>query len=150
MREGFAGFAVAMLCALLGTAIAYSIAAGFDVSTAQMHVIAFTSLAGGLLAITLSPVSYLTGRNLTAAAAIVLAYALILAIPGIRHGLGLMAPHPNGVLLSAIGAAIAMSSFTAARRLRSGDEAEAEPEHAGLRRAPVRGERRVSAEGATR
>ena len=66
----------------------------------------------------LSPVRSLSARDLAAAGRSCVAYALILAIPGSRHGLGLMAPHLSGVLLSAIGAAIAMSSFTAARRLR--------------------------------
>ena len=121
---------MAALCALVGTAIAYSIGLGLGLNEAQLHVVALTSLAGSLLAITLSPVRSLTAFDLAMAAALVLGYALILAIPGSRHGLGLMAPHPSGVLLSALGAAIAMSSFTAVRRGRSSDDAETAPEHA--------------------
>ena len=40
-----------------------------------------------------------------------------------------MAPHVNGILLSAVGAVIAMSSFTAAHPLALADD-ETEPEHA--------------------
>ena len=56
-------------------------------------------------------------------------YALLLALPETRHPLELMAPHVNGVLLSAVGAAIAMSSFTAALRWSRADE-DAELERA--------------------
>ena len=126
--EGVVGVAVAGLCALLGTAIAYLIAARFGLSSGQLHVVALTSLAASLLAMTLSPVHQLRARDLIAAGAIAFTYVLLLAIPATRHGLGLMAPHLSGVLLSAVGAAIAMSSFTAARRWRNADERA--PEHA--------------------
>jgi UDP-glucose 4-epimerase len=125
-HEGLGGLAVAVLCALVGTALAYSIGAGFDLTESQLHVVALTSLAGSLVAMLLSPTHSLTSRDLFAAGGVALVYTLLLALPETRHGLGLMAPHVNGVLLSALGAAIAMSSFTAAHWARSDDEAEFE------------------------
>ena len=126
VREGVGGLAVAVLCALLGTAIAYSIGLGFGLGESQLHVVALTSLAGSLVAMLLAPGHSLTSRDLLAAGAIALAYTLILSVPEPRHVLELQAPHVNGALLSAVGAAIAMSSFTAARWSRSDDEAEFE------------------------
>ena len=125
-REGVGGLAIAALCALIGTALAYSIGAGFDLNESQLHVVALTSLAGSIVAMLLSPAHSLTSRDLFAAGAVALVYTLLLALPETRHGLGLMAPHVNGVLLSAVGAAVAMSSFTAARWSRSDEEAEFE------------------------
>jgi UDP-glucose 4-epimerase len=125
-REGTGNLALAGFCALLGTVIAYSIGLGFELSASQLHVVALTSLAGSLLAMLLSPAHSLTSRDLLAAGGIALAYTLLLALPETRHGLGLMAPHVNGVLLSALGAAIAMSSLTVARWSRTDDEAEFE------------------------
>jgi UDP-glucose 4-epimerase len=126
--ESVVGAAVATLCALVGTAIAYLVGARFGFSSGQLHVVALTSLAGSLLAMTLSPVPSLRARDLIVAGTIAVLYALLVAIPETRHGLGLSAPHLGGVLLSAVGAAISMSTFTAARRLRA--ENETEPEHA--------------------
>ena len=92
--------------------IAYSIGAGFDLNEPQLHVVALTSLAGSAVAMMLSPARSLTNRDLFAAGGIALGYTLILALPETRHPLELMAPHVTGILLSAIGAVIAMSSFT--------------------------------------
>ena len=125
-REGAGNLALAGFCALLGTVIAYSIGLGFELSASQLHVVALTSLAGSLVAMLLSPAHSLTSRDLLAAGGIALAYTLLLALPETRHGLDLMAPHVNGVLLSALGAAIAMSSLTVARWSRTDDEAEFE------------------------
>ncbi len=127
-REGIGNLAIGLFCALLGTVIAYSIGAGFDLNEPQLHVVALTSLAGSAVAMMLSPARSLTNRDLFAAGGIALGYTLILALPETRHPLELMAPHVTGILLSAIGAVIAMSSFTAAIRWRAGDETE--PEHA--------------------
>lgn len=127
--ESVVGLAIASLCALVGTAIAYVIAARFGLSTGQLHVVALTSLAASLMAMALSPVSPLRGRDLSGGLVIAIAYALILAVPVTRHALGLAAPHLGAVLISAIGAAIATSTFTAARRWRAA-ERDAEPEHA--------------------
>ena len=102
--------------------IAYSIGAGFDLNEPQLHVVALTSLAGSAVAMMLSPARSLTNRDLFAAGGIALGYTLILALPETRHPLELMAPHVTGILLSAIGAVIAMSSFTAAIRWRAGDD----------------------------
>ena len=127
-REGIGNLAIGLFCALLGTVIAYSIGAGFDLNEPQLHVVALTSLAGSAVAMMLSPARSLTNRDLFAAGGIALGYTLILALPETRHPLELMAPHVTGILLSAIGAVIAMSSFTAAIRWRADDETE--PEHA--------------------
>ena len=127
-RESIGNLAIGLFCAFLGTVIAYSIGAGFDLNEAQLHVVAVTSLAGSALAMMLSPVRSLSNRDLLAAGGIALGYTLLLALPETRHPLELMAPHVNGILLSAGGAVIAMSSFTAALRWRSDDETE--PEHA--------------------
>ena len=91
---------------------------------------ALTSLAASLIAMSLSPVSPLRGRDLTVAIVVGLAYAALLAVPWTRHHLSLNAPHVGAVLVSALGAAIAMSTFTAARRWRADTDTKASPEHA--------------------
>ena len=128
-REGIGNLAIGLVCALLGTVIAYSIGAGFDLNEPQLHVVALTTLAGSALAMLLSPARSLTNRDLFGVGGIALAYTLLLVVPETRHLLELMAPHVNGILLSAVGAAIAMSSFTAAVRWSRSDD-ETEPEHA--------------------
>jgi UDP-glucose 4-epimerase len=123
---GVAGIAV---CALFGTVIASVIAARLGFSGGQVRDVALTSIAASLLAMTLSPGRSLRARDLIAAGTIALLYAALLAIPATRHALGLMAPRLGGVLLSAVGATIAMSTFTAARRFRAADD-EPAPEQA--------------------
>ena len=122
VREGIGALALGVFCALLGTAVAYSIGAGFDLNEPQLHVVALTTLAGSALAMMLSPGRRFGSRDAIAMGAIALAYTLLLALPETRHSLELMAPHVNGVLLSAVGTAIAMSTFTAALRWSRADE----------------------------
>ena len=55
VREGIGALALGVFCALLGTAVAYSIGAGFDLNEPQLHVVALTTLAGSALAMMLSP-----------------------------------------------------------------------------------------------
>jgi UDP-glucose 4-epimerase len=128
--ESAVGVAIGSLCALVGTAIAYLLAARFGLPDVQLHAVAMTSLAASLIAMSLSPLSPLRGRDLTVAIVVGLAYVALLAIPWTRHTLSLNAPHLGSVLISALGAAIAMSTFTAARRWRADSETEGSPEHA--------------------
>jgi hypothetical protein len=128
--ESVVGVAMGGLCALLGTAISYLLAARLGLDGGQLHAVGLTALAASLIAMSLSPVSPLRGRDLTVAIAVGVAYVALLAIPATRHALTLSAPHLGAALLSAVGAAIAMSTFTAARRWRAASEAEASPERA--------------------
>ncbi len=127
--ESVVGVAIGGLCALVGTAISYLLAARLGFQGGQLHAVLMTTLAASLIAMSLSPVSPLRGRDLTGAILVGVIYVGLLAIPETRHGLTLSAPHVGAGLLSALGAAIAMSTFTAARRWRA-DSAEAPFEHA--------------------
>jgi UDP-glucose 4-epimerase len=128
--ESVVGVAMGGLCALLGTAISYLLAARLGLHGGQLHAVAMTTLAASLIAMSLSPVSPLRGRDLTGAVLVAALYVVLLAIPESRHGLTLGAPHLDAVLLSALGTAIAMSAFTGARRWRASGESDAAPERA--------------------
>jgi UDP-glucose 4-epimerase len=128
--ESVVGVAMASLCALLGTAISYLLGARLGLEDGQLHAVLMTTLAASLIAMSLSPVSPLRGRDLTGAILVGVVYVGLLALPETRHALTLSAPHLSAGLLSAVGAAIAMSTFTAARRWRADSDAEAPFEHA--------------------
>ncbi|MDX6583966.1 MAG: UDP-glucose 4-epimerase [Solirubrobacterales bacterium] len=127
--ESVVGVAVATLCALIGTAIASLAAARLGFGRDALHAVALTTLASSLLAMVLAPVRSLRARDVLVAISLVVAYTLLLVVPSARHELGLIAPHLGAVLLSAVGAAVSMSTFVAARRWRGASE-EAAPEHA--------------------
>jgi hypothetical protein len=127
--ESLVGVAMGTLCALMGTAVSYLLGARLGLGTEQLHATLLTTLAASIIAMSLSPVSPLRGRDLLGAIVTGLLYIALLALPETRHGLSVGAPHLGAALLSAVGAAISMSTFTAARRWRAAN-ADASPERA--------------------
>jgi UDP-glucose 4-epimerase len=127
--ESLVGVAMGSLCALMGTAVAYLLGARLGLGTEQLHATLLTTLAAAVIAMSLSPVSPLRGRDLFGAILTGLVYIAVLAVPETRHGLSVGAPHLVAALMCAIGAAISMTTFTAARRWRAAN-ADASPERA--------------------